>query len=81
VWSDQYDWKVNAFGWRDPDGESIVIGDLAGTGKAAVVHTNAEGGLTGAATVNWVRALNQVRRLHSTDASAETVVDTIRRLI
>ncbi|MER5184695.1 FAD/NAD(P)-binding oxidoreductase [Streptomyces sp. NPDC002896] len=80
VWSDQYDWKVNAFGWRDAAGSSVVIGDLDVDGRAAVVHTDADGALSGAVTVNWVRALNQARRLLAAGASAEAVVDAIGQL-
>ncbi|MGW2824345.1 NAD(P)/FAD-dependent oxidoreductase [Streptomyces sp. NPDC001443] len=80
VWSDQYDWKVNAFGWRDPLGRSHLIGDLQGDGRAAVVHTDVDGALCGAVTVNWVRALNQVRRLSASGASGEEAVAAVGRL-
>lgn len=80
VWSDQYDWKVNAFGRRDPAGVSIVVGDLQADGRAAVVHADENGAPCGAVTVNWVRALNQARRLLAADASAEAVVAAIRQL-
>ncbi|WP_326818536.1 FAD-dependent oxidoreductase [Streptomyces sp. NBC_01762] len=80
VWSDQYDWKVNTFGWRDPAGSSTVIGDLQADSRAAVIHTDAQGAACGAVTVNWVRALNQARRLLAAGASSDSVVDTIRQL-
>jgi 3-phenylpropionate/trans-cinnamate dioxygenase ferredoxin reductase subunit len=80
VWSDQYDWKVNAFGWRDPDGSSIVVGDLEAGGKTAVVHVAASGAACGAVTVNWVRALNQARRLFATAASAAEIAEAIGQL-
>lgn len=80
VWSDQYDWKVNACGWRDPAGTSIVIGDLHADGKVAVVHADAGGTACGAVTVNWVRALNQARRQLSAAASADALVEAIRQL-
>ncbi|MEU4654874.1 FAD-dependent oxidoreductase [Streptomyces sp. NPDC023723] len=80
VWSDQYDWKVNAFGWRAPEGRSDVVGDLETDGRVAVVHAGVDGALCGAVTVNWVRALNQVRRLSASGASAAQAVEAIRRL-
>lgn len=81
VWSDQYDWKVNAFGWRDPAGGSVVIGDLETDGRTAVVHADASGAACGAVTINWVRALNQARRLPQAGSSAEAVADAIRQLL
>ncbi|MBR7833117.1 NAD(P)/FAD-dependent oxidoreductase [Actinospica durhamensis] len=78
VWSDQYDWKVNAVGWRDPEGSSVVIGDLEADGRTAVVHADANGAACGAVTVNWVRALNQARQLFAAGSTAETVVEAIR---
>lgn len=80
VWSDQYDWKVNACGRRDPAGSSTVIGDLRAGSRAAVIHTDAQGVACGAVTVNWVRALNQARRLLSVGASGDSVVDAVRQL-
>ncbi|MEV1025267.1 FAD/NAD(P)-binding oxidoreductase [Streptomyces sp. NPDC050264] len=81
VWSDQYDWKVNAVGWRDPAGRSIVVGDLEADGRAAVIHADAQGITCGAVTVNWVRALNQARRQLPSGPSAESVADTVRQLL
>lgn len=80
VWSDQYDWKVNAVGWRDPEGTSVVIGDLDGSGKAAVVHADASGAACGVVTVNWVRALNQARRRLMAGESGESIVEALRQL-
>lgn len=80
VWSDQYDWKVNAVGWRDPEGSSIVVGDLAENGRVAVIHQDAHGVACGAVTVNWVKALNQARRLLATSGPASALVDQLRQL-
>lgn len=80
VWSDQYDWKVHTIGWRDPDGASILIGDLAVDGKTAVVHTSAAGTPTGVVTVNWVRGLNLARRLLAAGELSETIASELRRL-
>jgi 3-phenylpropionate/trans-cinnamate dioxygenase ferredoxin reductase subunit len=78
VWSDQYDWKVHTVGWRDPAGSSVVVGDLAETGRVAVIHSDADGTPCGAVTVNWVRALNQIRRSLAQGASADAIVESLR---
>ncbi|MCS5736083.1 NAD(P)/FAD-dependent oxidoreductase [Herbiconiux daphne] len=80
VWSDQYDWKVNSVGWRDPEGASFVVGDLADEGRVAVIHEDAHGVACGAVTVNWVKALNQARRLLASGGPAATLVDQLRQL-
>ncbi|MEV6345931.1 FAD/NAD(P)-binding oxidoreductase [Actinoplanes sp. NPDC051851] len=81
VWSDQYDWKVNAAGWRDPAGSSTVIGDLDALGKAAVVHADAVGAACGVVTVNWVRALNQARRRLTAGESHAAIVEALQHLL
>lgn len=77
VWSDQYAWKVHSVGRRDPAGSSIVVGDLASDGRVAVIHADADGIACGAVTVNWVRALNQVRRLLAASRPAEAIVEEL----
>ena len=79
VWSDQYDWKVHSVGWRDPAGSSIVLGDFGEDGRVAVVHADADGSACGAVTVNWVRALSQVRRVIAVGGSAEAIVKELRQ--
>ncbi|BCY09717.1 NAD(P)/FAD-dependent oxidoreductase [Actinoplanes sp. L3-i22] len=81
VWSDQYDWKVNAVGWRDPEGSTVVIGSLDDLGKVAVVHTDATGAPCGVVTVNWVRALNQARRRLMAGESGATIAEALRQLL
>ncbi|GAA2592445.1 FAD-dependent oxidoreductase [Winogradskya consettensis] len=81
VWSDQYDWKVNAVGWRDPRGTSVVVGDLEESGRTAVVHLDAEGAACGVVTVNWVRALNQARRRLLAGEPGTVIVGALRQLL
>lgn len=81
VWSDQYDWKIHSVGWRDPAGSSIVLGDFESDGRVAVVHADADGFACGAVTVNWVRALNQVRRALATGGPAEAIVNDLRQRV
>ncbi|NRG41042.1 FAD-dependent oxidoreductase [Rathayibacter sp. VKM Ac-2835] len=81
VWSDQYDWKVHSIGWRDPDGSSSVVGDLATDGRVAVIHADAAGVALGAVTVNWVRVLNQVRRGIASGTAAEDIVAGLRQSV
>ncbi len=79
VWSDQYDWKVHSVGWRDSAGGSVVIGDLLEDGRVAVIHADADGIACGAVTVNWVRALNQARRLLAGRGTAMALVEELRQ--
>ncbi|MBO0909827.1 NAD(P)/FAD-dependent oxidoreductase [Arthrobacter sunyaminii] len=79
VWSDQYDWKIHTVGWRDPDGISYTVGDLA-DGRAAVLHTDIQGVPCGAVTINWIRGLNLIRRLLAADASAEAIADELKQM-
>ncbi|MFT4123787.1 MAG: FAD/NAD(P)-binding oxidoreductase [Microbacteriaceae bacterium] len=81
VWSEQYDWKVNSVGWRDPEGRSTVVGDLGTTGRVAVIHEDAAGTAVGAVTVNWVKALNQARRLLAAGGPATTIIEQLEQLV
>ena len=80
VWSHQYDWKVHTIGWRHPEGSSTIVGDLAESGKTAVIHSDANGDACGAVTVNWVRGLNLARRLLSPAESTEAIVEKLGQL-
>lgn len=80
VWSHQYDWKVHTIGWRHPGGSSTIVGDLAKGGKTAVIHSDANGDVCGAVTVNWARGLNLARRLFASGESAETIVEKLGQL-
>lgn len=73
VWSDQYSWKVHTIGWRDPNGSSLLVGDLAADGKTAVIHSSPDGSVTGVVTVNWVRGLNLARRLLTANSTSEAI--------
>lgn len=79
VWSDQYDWKVHSIGWRDAEGTSTVVGDLATDGRVAVIHADAAGIARGVVTVNWIRVLNQVRRGIAAGATADAIVAGLRQ--
>ncbi|MDV6271276.1 NAD(P)/FAD-dependent oxidoreductase [Rhodococcus globerulus] len=79
VWSDQYDWKVHSVGRRDPAGSSTVFGDLEAGERVAVVHADETGRACGAVTVNWVRALNQARRVIAAGGPTEEIVDKLRQ--
>lgn len=78
VWSDQYDWKIHTVGWRDPAGTSVLVGDLEADGRVAVIHSDENGKACGAVTVNWVRALNQIRRQLMTGGTPDSIVDSLR---
>jgi len=80
VWSDQYDWKVQSVGWRDPHGAATVVGDLDTAGRAAVVHADADGRVCGAVTVNWPRALLQCRKMLAEPEPMTAVLEVIEGL-
>lgn len=81
VWSDQYDWKVHTVGWRDPLGHSVLIGDLEKDGRTAVVHADAEGKACGVVTINWVRALNFLRRTLGQGGTAEEIAEQLLKRV
>lgn len=64
VWSDQYDWKMQAVGRPITGTRHELVGSLDGESpRAAVLYADDRGRLCGAVTVNWPKALVQVRRL------------------
>ena len=44
------------------------------------MHADAAGEACGAVTVNWVRALNQIRRLLMAGGTAESIADQLAQL-
>lgn len=61
VWTDQYDWKIQVVGHHQGAAGSRTFGDVD-DGRFAVVYTDADGALLGAAVANWPRALLTVRK-------------------
>jgi NADPH-dependent 2,4-dienoyl-CoA reductase/sulfur reductase-like enzyme len=64
VWSDQYDWKIQFMGTRDPNGTPEVFEqtDTPGPFRLAALWSDDRGRLTGGATVNWPRVSVRLRK-------------------
>jgi len=62
VWSDQYDWKVQVTGRTGGVAEHVLVGDPHADNQFAALYTEDGEHLSGAAIVNWPRALIECRR-------------------
>lgn len=62
VWSDQHDWKIQVVGRVGGKGEHVVIGHPEVHGRFAALYTVDGTNLSGAAIVNWPKALLACRR-------------------
>ena len=81
VWSDQYDWKIQIVGRPTRGDRHEIVGDLSGEKpRAAVLYTDDSGPLRGAVTVNWPRALSQLRRLVTERASFDDALARVTGL-
>jgi len=64
VWSDQYDWRIQIVGRPQQSSGHRLLGDPDGAPpRFAVLYGDETGRLTGAAAVNWPKALSACRRL------------------
>jgi phthalate 3,4-dioxygenase ferredoxin reductase subunit len=80
VWSDQYDWKVQVAGRVGGVDRHILVGDPQQDNRFAALYTEDGSGLTGAAIVNWPRALVACRRALQNGAHVRDVRATIETL-
>ena len=72
VWSDQYDWKIQVAG-RTTGLETISLSaDPVNDNRFAALYTEGEQQLTGAAIVNWPRALIECRRALQAGSNLES---------
>jgi len=72
VWTDQYGWKFQIVGHPESVSCHEVVGDLTvERPRAALVYADAGGRLVGALTVNWPRALADLRRGIADGVNAE----------
>jgi NADPH-dependent 2,4-dienoyl-CoA reductase/sulfur reductase-like enzyme len=62
VWSDQYDWKVQVAGRAGGNADHVIVGDPRTDQRFAALYTEDGSRLSGAAIVNWPRALVDCRR-------------------
>jgi phthalate 3,4-dioxygenase ferredoxin reductase subunit len=76
VWSDQYDWKIQIVGRPDRCEVHELIGDQDGDPpRFAALYRDDDGGLAGAVTLNWPRALVACRHHLDTGASFAAALD------
>jgi phthalate 3,4-dioxygenase ferredoxin reductase component len=81
VWSDQYDWKAQIVGRPTHGTRFEMVGDLVGEKpRAAVLYTDETGRLCGAVTVNWPKALVQVRRMVTQGAGFDDALARVSAL-
>lgn len=62
VWSDQHDWKIQVVGRVGGNAEHVTIGHPEVHGRFAALYTVDGTNLSGAAIVNWPKALLACRR-------------------
>jgi NADPH-dependent 2,4-dienoyl-CoA reductase/sulfur reductase-like enzyme len=77
VWSDQHDWKVQVVGRTSGTTEHVVVGDPAADNRFAVLYTRDGTKLSGAAVVNWPRALIGCRKALRDGARLAQVHDAL----
>lgn len=75
VWTDQYDWKIQVVGHHE---DAAVREEIAGGRGFAVLYGDADGGLLGAAVVNWPKALITTRKAMAAGTSFAEVADKLR---
>ena len=75
VWTDQYDWKIQVVGHHEG---AAVREKLAGGRGFAVLYGDVDGGLLGAAVVNWPKALITTRKAMVSGISFAEVADKLR---
>ena len=81
VWSDQYDWKIQIVGRPITGTRHELVGSLEGEKpRAAVLYADDAGRLRGAVTVNWPKALVQVRRLLAESAGHDEAMARVAAL-
>lgn len=86
VWSDQYDWRVQIAGRPDRYDVTEIFGDAdAEFPRFAALYRDDSGGLGGAVTVNWARALVTARRHMMTgttyDAARAAIAERLTAVI
>lgn len=80
VWSDQHDWKIQVVGRAGGIAKHVLIGDPAQDNRFVALYTEDGTRLSGAAIVNWPRALIQCRRAVRAGGHLAEVKGTIEAL-
>ncbi|MCV7070460.1 FAD-dependent oxidoreductase, partial [Mycobacterium rufum] len=80
VWSDQYDWKIQVAGRTTGLGDHVIVGDPLKDNRFAALYTEGEQQLSGAAIVNWPRALIECRRALLAGSNLESLQKKLEAL-
>ena len=80
VWSDQHDWKIQVVGRTSGNAQHVLVGQPADDNRFAVLYTKDGITMSGAAVVNWPRALITCRKALRDDAQVRDVYDAIASL-
>ncbi|MFC5997011.1 NAD(P)/FAD-dependent oxidoreductase [Pseudonocardia hispaniensis] len=76
VWSDQYDWKIQLIGTRDPDRRPEIF-EQDEPFRLAAIWQGTDGRVTGGATVNWPKASVWLRTAVKRGSHASSVRDQL----
>ncbi|HET9078716.1 MAG TPA: FAD-dependent oxidoreductase [Acidimicrobiales bacterium] len=78
VWSDQYDVRLQVVGRPARGSRTETVGDTDSVPeRMATLYGDDEGALTGAATLNWPRALVECRRMLATGAGLRAAAQVL----
>lgn len=80
VWSDQHDWKIQVVGRTNGNAQHVLVGQPADDNRFAVLYTKDGITMSGAAVVNWPRALITCRKALRDDAQVRDVYAAIASL-
>ncbi len=81
AWSDQYDVRLQVVGRPSHGVRTETVGSAGSRPeRMAVLYGDQYGALTGAATLNWPRALVECRRLVAAGSRVESATQILRRL-
>ncbi|WP_137144037.1 NAD(P)/FAD-dependent oxidoreductase [Mycolicibacterium sp. CR10] len=80
VWSDQYDWKIQVAGRTTGLGDHVIVGDPLNDNRFAALYTEGDQQLSGAAIVNWPRALIECRRALRAGSNLESLQTKLEAL-
>ncbi|MHA6969437.1 NAD(P)/FAD-dependent oxidoreductase (plasmid) [Glutamicibacter bergerei] len=81
VWSDQHDWKIQVVGRVGGNAEQDIIGDPEVNGRFAALYTVDGTNLSGAAIVNWPKALLACRRGMGTGITVQELREKLEPML
>ncbi len=81
VWSDQHDWKIQVVGRVGGNAEHVIIGHPEVHGRFAALYTVDGINLSGAAIVNWPKALLACRRGMGTGVTVQELREKLEPML